>query len=117
MTPKEVLFALGSQSWSEELGATAGEAGLLLEEEIDNLLRGLDERGFAIVPKKPTEEMIDAACELDAYDIAVQVNRRSHEELMAKYPGLKPRDTHGAAGVQTIPLIWEAMLGAVKKNP
>lgn len=73
---------------------------------------------WKMVPVEPTEEMLDAGCECDAYDIAVGSNKRTHEDLMAKYPGaLKPRETHGAAPMQTLPIIWAAMLAASPTPP
>jgi hypothetical protein len=65
-----------------------------------------------LVPRKLTDDMMDAACTIDAYDIIVHENKKSHEALMAKYPDVKPIETHGAAPCQTLPLLWDAMLGA-----
>lgn len=73
--------------------------------------------GWKLVPVELTDEMMDAGCEIDAYEIAMQANRKSHEELMAKYPGIiKPRE-HGAAACQTLPMIWKAMLDAAPAPP
>ena len=79
-------------------------------------LRDIAAAGLVIVPREPTEEMMEAIGEdvaSDAYDAAVLANKKTHEELMAKYPHLvKPKDKFGAAGVQTLPVIWRAMIAA-----
>src|SRR5579883_2589698 len=81
----------------------------------DAILSALDAKGLWVAPKECTEEMMEEVGEVaaNAYNIAVSVNTRTHEELMARHPEIvKPREKFGAAPCQVLPVLWRAMRDA-----
>lgn len=58
--------------------------------------------GYRLVPVEPTEEMIDAGCDVDARAIAIAENRRRHPSV----------PDHATAG-QELAIRYRAMLAAL----
>ena len=61
--------------------------------------------GWVMVPKEPTEEMLDAACDVDA---RAQVERKN----LVRFPGLMP---HASAG-DVWPIQYQAAIAASPKT-